>query len=68
MDFIMPKKCGLGAPQMVRGSREYDLPGNAPFVNKSLSYPGKIWACNSANGMALGIGSSTLPINEFYYS
>jgi hypothetical protein len=39
-----------------------------PFVNKSLSYPGKIWACNSANGMALGIGSSTLPINEFYYS
>jgi hypothetical protein len=38
-----------------------------PFANKSLSYPEKMWACNSANGMALGIGSSTLPINEFYY-
>jgi len=38
-----------------------------PFANKSLSYPEKMPACNSANGMALGIGSSTLPINEFYY-
>jgi hypothetical protein len=26
IDFVIPKKCGLGAPEMVQGSQEYDPP------------------------------------------